>query len=81
MSAPTAASGPPGGVADIVADLRAGRIDASIAVDRIVTRHIEAAAAAGLDPTMRADLEAHLRRMLADDPTLIAIQEDLARAG
>lgn len=59
-------------------DLRAGRIDAAQAVDRLVQRALEAAPEA-LPPAARAELEAHLRRALAEDPSLSALTKDLER--
>jgi hypothetical protein len=64
----------------IVEDLRAGHIDATDAVERLVQRALEGPAAA-LPPARRAELEAHLRRSLRDDPTLAALTRDLSRGG
>lgn len=51
-------------------DLRAGRIDAAGAVDRLVARALDAVDVRALPPTKRAELEAFLRNALRDDPTL-----------
>jgi hypothetical protein len=61
----------------IAADLQAGRIDLEEAVTRLVDRAVQSGMAAGLTDAGRAGLEAHLRRALADDPALGALQRDL----
>lgn len=68
------------GVASITDDLRAGRIDARTAVDRLVARALAAPDATALPPAGRAELEAHLRAALSEDPTLVALAKDLERA-
>jgi hypothetical protein len=65
----------------IAADVAAGRIDVEAAVDQLVARALEGPTAAILPPAQRAELEAHLRRTLADDPTLAALTQDLERGG
>ncbi|UJR85924.1 hypothetical protein [Sandaracinus amylolyticus] len=59
-------------------EVRSGRIDASQAIDRLVERAM-GGAAASLPPARRAELEAMLRAALEEDPTLAAMQRDLAR--
>jgi hypothetical protein len=70
-------TGPLSSIAD---DLRAGKIDASTAVDRLVARALSSKDAASLPPARRAELEAQLRSALADDPALVALTKDLERA-
>jgi hypothetical protein len=60
---------PLAGARAISADLRAGRLEATAAVDRIVTEALSSPMALGLDPAARAELEAHLRSQLAEDPS------------
>lgn len=62
-------------------DLRAGRIDPRQAVDRVIERALTTGLAAALPPVRRAELEALLRGLLAEDPTLVSMQKDLARDG
>ncbi len=69
-----AAAGP-GAAADAV---RAGTLDPSQAVEGLVQRAL--ATARGLPEAQRQKLEAQLRAALAEDPTLLALQEDLQRA-
>jgi hypothetical protein len=64
-------------VAALHADLEAGRVDVEQALDRLVERALSLAA--GLPMTQRAALEAQLRAALTDDPTLVALREDLQR--
>jgi len=66
-------------LAGITDDLRAGRIDVDTAVDRLVERALESRSAEALPPARRSELEAFLRRSLADDPTLVALTRDLER--
>lgn len=66
-------------VAQVAADLRAGRIDVDTALDRLVERAMSSRAVEALPPARRSELEAHLRRSLADDPTLVALTRDLER--
>ena len=70
---------PLAGARAISADLRAGRLEASAAVDRIVAEALASPMAAGLDRTSLAELEAHLRSQLAEDPTLQSMTADLDR--
>ena len=69
-----------GPLSNIADDLKAGRIDARTAIDRLVARALSSQEAAGLPPAKRAELEAHLRAALADDPALVALTKDLERA-
>jgi len=70
----TAVDGP---TADVVADLRAGRIDAQTAVDRLVAQALESPMARLLDDAGRVQLEEHIRTTLAEDPNLAALVKDL----
>jgi len=67
------------GVAAVAAELRAGRIDATDAVERLLDRAVASHTAAALSPEQREGLRAHLRRVLAEDPSLIALTKDLER--
>lgn len=60
-------------------EVRSGRIDARTAIDRLVERALGAGPAASLPPARRAELETLLRAALEEDPTLVAMQRDLAR--
>ncbi len=62
-------------------DLRAGRIDASTAVDRLVARALDRMDTLALPPAKRAELEAFLRNALADDPTLSGLVGELEPNG
>lgn len=75
----SAASGAdaPDATAAIVADLRAGRIDAQTAVDRLVAQALDAPMAQLLDDAGRARLEEHIRTTLSEDPNLAALMKDL----
>jgi hypothetical protein len=68
-------------LATLARDVAAGKIDPSEAVDRLVARALDGPTAAALPPARRAELEAHLRRALSDDPTLAALTQDLERGG
>ena len=63
----------------IAQELRAGRIDAETAVDKLVEKALAKADAVGLPPAKRSDLEALLRDALASDPTLSQLSKDLER--
>ncbi len=67
------------GVDSVVADLRAGRIDATEAVERIIAETLQGPMASMLDAAGRSELEAHLRATLEDDPNLQALVRDLER--
>src|SRR5262245_53755486 len=69
-----------GPLASIGDDLRAGKIDVATAIERLVARALSSQDAAALPPARRAELEAHLRAALADDPALLALTKDLERA-
>ncbi|AKF10670.1 hypothetical protein DB32_007819 [Sandaracinus amylolyticus] len=76
---PSAASGARTDALKALAEeVRSGRIDASQAIDRLVERAL-GGMAASLPPARRAELEAMLRAALEEDPTLAAMQRDLAR--
>lgn len=57
----------------IGADLEAGRISASEAVDQIVQDMLDSPMAAKLNGEGRAALEVHLRQTLEDDPAFVAM--------
>ena len=65
----------------IAQEVAAGKIDPGEAVDQLVARALEGPTAALLPPARRAELEAHLRRALADDPALASLTQDLERGG
>ena len=75
----TVATEGPSGVEAVVADLRADRIDAAEAVERLITEALQGPMASMLDSAGRSELEAHLRETLADDPNLQALVGDLER--
>jgi hypothetical protein len=66
--------------AAVVAELRAGRIDAAGAVERLVTNALSQAGASALPPLRRAELEALLREAVSSDPSLVQLRKDLERA-
>lgn len=74
-----ARTGATDGVAQIAEELRAGQLDVEAAIDRLVERAMASGTAEALPPPKRAELEAFLRRSLADDPTLVALTRDLER--
>lgn len=61
----------------IVDELRAGKIDANMAIERIVESVL---GATGQKGPRSAELETFLREMLAEDPSLLELQKDLAKA-
>lgn len=67
------------GIEGIAAELRAGRVDSSQAVEQLLTRALSSASARALPPAERARLESMLRSAIAEDPTLAAMQKDLTR--
>ncbi|MCC7537753.1 MAG: hypothetical protein IT379_16135 [Deltaproteobacteria bacterium] len=67
------------GTTAVLADLRAGRIDRSEAVERLVAHQVERVAPAGLSPSARAELESLLRSTLESDPNLARLMEDASR--
>ena len=76
-AAPGAEAQRAGPVDGVVGDLRAGRIDAVAAVELLVQEALSAPGVAQLDTAARAELEAHLRHTLEDDPNLAALVRDL----
>lgn len=65
--------------ASVAADLRSGSIDASQAVDRLVSEALESPMASSLNDAGRQALEVHLRESLTDDPSLASLVSDLDR--
>lgn len=63
----------------LAAELRAGSIEPGQAIDQLVQRASSIGPAALLPAARRAELEAALRAALEEDPTLLAMQKDLAR--
>lgn len=61
--------------------IRSGSIDAATAVDRLVQRSMGGAMVSALPAAQRARLEEMLRTLVANDPTLQAMQKDLSRGG
>ena len=59
-------------VADIGAELRAGRITAQAAIDKVVERVLDRQLGKQASVALRAKLGAALRETLADDPLLAA---------
>ena len=80
--APTTASAAQGlgTVAELAGALKAGALEPSAVVDRLVEKALSAPAARGLTEAGRAQLERTLRTALAEDPTLLAMQADLSTA-
>ncbi len=68
-------------IAALAKDLAAGKIDPAKAINQLVARALDGPTASALPPARRAELEAHLRRALSDDPTLAALTQDLERGG
>jgi len=66
-------------IANIQADLRAGRIDLPEAIDRLVEH--TAQKASGLTGAGRSELEARVREALLEDPTLAGLVRELQRSG
>jgi hypothetical protein len=66
-------------VAHVAEDVRAGRIDVATAIDQLVERAMASRTAEALPPARRTELEAFLRRSLAEDPTLVSLTRDLER--
>jgi hypothetical protein len=59
-------------VSDIGADLKAGKISAQTAIDRVVDRVLDRQLGKSAAPALRAKLALALRESLADDPLLAA---------
>ena len=74
-----AAAGASDPVVEVARDIRAGRIDVSTAIDRLVEQAMSSRMVESLTPAGRVELEAHLRRTLAEDPTLVSLARDLER--
>ncbi|MGE0791600.1 MAG: hypothetical protein AB7S26_38345 [Sandaracinaceae bacterium] len=68
---------------DAAASSEAASAPAAAPLDAAMERAIERAMASakGLSPEQRDALEAQLRDALAEDPTLLALQRDVRRAG
>jgi hypothetical protein len=60
------------GIAEVGADLRAGRINAQAALDRVVQRVLDQQVGANAPAAVREKLAAVLRQTLEDDPVLAA---------
>jgi hypothetical protein len=67
-----AAARPPSAVADIGADLRAGKITAQAALDKVVERVLDRQLGKRAGAALRERVGAALRESLADDPLLSA---------
>jgi hypothetical protein len=61
-----------GGISDVSADLRAGRISPQVAIDRVVERVLERQLGANAPAAVREKLGVALRQTLEDDPVLAA---------
>lgn len=68
-----------GEIAAIASDVKAGKLDAAAAVERLVQRALASGTAATLPPAQRERLAEMLRAQLSEDPTLQALQRDLTR--
>lgn len=79
VATPPAAAAPTTEVSRLAEELEAGRISVTQAVDTLVERALSSTMAAGLTPAGRAELEAHLRQSIAEDPSLQGIVRDLSR--
>jgi hypothetical protein len=71
-SSPSPAQAPPpvGPLADIAADLQAGKISAQVALDRVVERVVTAQVGPTAPAAVRAEVTAAVRRALEEDPLL-----------
>jgi hypothetical protein len=65
-------------VADISADLHAGRITPQIALDRVIDRVVDRQVGASAPPGVRERVSAALRQALEDDPLLAEKLKSLA---
>ena len=68
-----------GRIGELVAELRAGRIDADTAIERLVEHASSTGMAQRLSPDMRTELVAYLKSMIENDPTLADLRRDLQR--
>ena len=64
-------------IAAIAAEIKAGALDPSAAMERLVQRALSSGAASTLPPAQKERLAELLRAQLAEDPTLQALQRDL----
>ncbi|MBK6808247.1 MAG: hypothetical protein IPG81_04970 [Sandaracinaceae bacterium] len=67
------------GVQALTAALRTGELSPAQALDALVAQALQAPDAQRLEPAARAELEQHLRTMLAEDPSLQELTSDLSR--
>jgi len=67
------------GAQALTASLRSGELSPSQALDALVAQALQAGDAQRLEPAARAELEQHLRTMLAEDPSLQELTSDLSR--
>jgi hypothetical protein len=65
-------------VADIGADLQAGRITPQVALDRVIDRVVDQQVGASAPPGVRERVSAALRQALEDDPMLAEKLKGLA---
>jgi hypothetical protein len=70
VAEPAAARGAPA-VADLGADLQAGKITAEVALERAIGRILDVQVGAHAPAAVRAQVEAALRDALASDPLLV----------
>ena|SRR2546421_10721562 len=61
-----------GAVADIIADLRAGKVTAQAAVERVIDRVLAQQMGPNAPPAVREQVSAALRQALEDDPLVAA---------
>ena len=66
-------------MADIAAELKAGRLGSKAALDKVVERVLDRQLGKAAPPALRAQLGAALRESLADDPLLAAKVRALGR--
>ena len=64
-------------IATIAAEIKAGTLEPSAAMELLVQRALSSGAAASLPPAQKERLAELLRAQLAEDPTLQALQRDL----
>ena len=68
------------GVSALAAELRAGSLSPAEALETLVQQALGAPEVALLAPAQRAELEAHLRSTLAEDPSMRDLVSDLKGA-